>query len=212
MQAVIFDLDNCLCPADAVGRALYEAAFDAIRAANDGRVAPAALDAALEACWHTAFDLVARQYGFSETMTRAGDAAFRQVEVHGPLQSYADLALVKELPLRRYLVTTGYRRLQESKIRALGIAPWFEQVLVDAIDEPGHPGKKMAFQQIAQRDGFAPHDVMVVGDNPVSDLAAGRALGMVTVQLLRPGVLPADDVDHRFAGLREVLVLAGVSS
>ena len=69
-------------------------------------------------------------------MRAAGWRQFRQMEATAPLQGYADIGLLPRIPLRRYLVTSGFRRLQDSKIDALGIRPWFEEVLIDAIDAP----------------------------------------------------------------------------
>ena len=49
--------------------------------------------------------------------------------------------------------------------------------------------------------------MLVVGDNPLSELAAGRALGATTVQTVRPGVEPWPLVDHRVEGLQGLLAL-----
>lgn len=38
------------------------------------------------------------------------------LEVTTPMQGYGDLDVLKELPVQRFLVTSGFRRLQESKI------------------------------------------------------------------------------------------------
>ncbi len=85
--------------------------------------------------------------------------------------------------------SAGCRPLQESKVRALGIGEWFDAVIVDAVDDPDHPGKQAIFERLLAAERCAAGEVMVVGDNPVSELAAGRNLGMVTVQILRPGVV-----------------------
>jgi putative hydrolase of the HAD superfamily len=42
MRGIIFDMDNCLAAADEVGAQLFEPAFDAIRTANRGTLAPEA--------------------------------------------------------------------------------------------------------------------------------------------------------------------------
>ena len=131
----VFDLDNCLMDARAVGP-LFEPAFEAVRQANQGALSPQALDQALQACWFTAFDLVAERHRFTPAMRAAGWQQFSQMEATAPLHGYADIGLLPLIPLRRYLVTSGFRRLQDSKIDALGIRPWFEEVLIDAIDAP----------------------------------------------------------------------------
>ncbi len=209
IQAVIFDLDNCLCAASAVGDELYAPAFAALRAANRGRLDEAALHAAFQECWYTAFDTVAALHGFSPAMIDAGHAAFAGLEVTTPLVAYPDLPLVRELPVRRFLVTSGYRRLQESKVRALGIGDWFDAVIVDAVDDPDHPGKQAIFERLLAAERCAAGEVMVVGDNPVSELAAGRNLGMVTVQILRPGVVRSAEAMHHIDSLDELRPLMG---
>ena len=143
-------------------------------------------------------------------MRAAGWERFSQMEATAPLQGYADIGLLPCIPLQRYLVTSGFRRLQDSKIDALGIRPWFEQVLIDAIDAPptgtGH-GKQALFEQILAREGCTPRQMLVVGDNPLSELAVGRALGATTVQTVRPGVEPWPLADHRVEGLQGLLAL-----
>lgn len=205
----IFDLDNCLMDALSVG-ALFEPAFDAIRQANHGALAPAVLDEAIDQCWYTAFDLVADRYGFTPAMRSAGWEKFRQMEVRTPPRSYPDLELVLRIPLRRYLVTSGFRRLQDSKIDALGIRAWFDGVIIDALDDkddenaPPH-GKRPVFERILAREGCTPQQVLVIGDNPLSELGVGRALGAVTVQTVRPGIHPWELADYRVESLQEVL-------
>ena len=121
-KAIIFDLDSCLAAADEVGEPLFAPAFAAIRAANDGSVPEEKLRAAFAECWRVAFDAVGDKYGFTEAMRAAGWQVFRQTEVTEPMYGYGDLAVLKELPVQRFLVTSGFRRLQESKVRALGFA------------------------------------------------------------------------------------------
>ncbi|MBD9391418.1 HAD family hydrolase [Acidovorax sp. ACV01] len=207
----IFDLDNCLLDARAVGP-LFEPAFEAIRQANRHTLTPAVLEQALHQCWFTAFDLVAERYRFTPAMRAAGWQQFSQMQVRAPLQGYPDIGLLPRIPLRRYLVTSGFRRLQDSKIDALGIRPWFEQVLIDAIDDPQDKvgalhGKRPLFEQILAREGCTPQQALVIGDNPLSELAAGRALRATTVQTVRPGVQPWELADHQVEGLEGVLKL-----
>ena len=186
--AIIFDLDNCLAPATAVGEALLEPAFDAVRAVNRGLLDPGRLEKAFADCWIHAFDWVARMHGFSSEMRDAGWAVMRTLEVHAPMTGYSDLGILQELEARRFLVTSGFRRLQSSKVRALGIEPSFERVAVDAIDEPERIGKQAIFERILADFGLSVDEVLVVGDNAESKIAAGNRLGIMTIQTLRPGV------------------------
>jgi putative hydrolase of the HAD superfamily len=210
-KVAILDLDNCLLDARSVG-ALFEPAFEAIRHANQGTLAPEVLEQAIEQCWFTAFDLVAERFGFSDRMRDAGLQQFRRMRVTSAIQGYPDIALLPRVAMRRYLVTSGFRHLQESKITALGIRPWFDHVLIDDVDEatdaPAHSrGKLAVFRRILEMEGCQPSEVLVIGDNPLSELGAGCALGATTVQTVRPGVTAWDLADHRVTGLGELLEL-----
>ena len=136
----------------------------------------------------------------------AGWQVFRQTEVTGPMFGYGDLAVLKDLPVQRFLVTSGFRRLQESKVRALGFADWFAAIYIDALDEPHRRGKHGFFQDMDVRSAqrLRPDEVLVVGDNPDSEIEAGNRLGMKTIQMLRPGVPPSDRASRQIRGLLEL--------
>ena len=204
IKALIFDLDSCLAAADEVGESLFTPAFDAIRRANNGTVSESRLRAAFADCWRFPFDFIAHKYGFSAGMRDAGFAAFSQIEVSQPMRGYGDLSVLAELPGKLFLVTSGFRRLQESKIRALGIAHLFTGVRIDAIDESRPQGKLQAFEEILQTHQLAPSEVLVVGDNPDSEIAAGNRLGMTTIQILRPGVPGSSTATHHIHSLGEL--------
>ena len=201
INAVIFDLDNCLSAADEVGRALFEPAFEAIRRANQGRLPDETLEEAFSDCWYHSLDFVAARHGFSRVMLDAGWAALAGLEVTTPMSGYPDLGMLEEIKALRFLVTSGFRRLQESKVRALGIHPLFTEVLVDAIDDPNRKGKQQIFSDIMESYQLTPAQVLVVGDNPDSEIAAGNRLGIKTVQILRPGVLRCRSASFHIDGL-----------
>ena len=204
VRAIIFDLDNCLAAADEVGEKLLEPVFTAVRAANDGALTSSRLDAAFRDCWVHAFDFVAAKYDFTPRMRAAGWQAFREIEVRTPMHGYGDLALLPSLGERRFLVTSGFRRLQESKVRALGIESCFDAIVIDAIDEPVRHGKERIFRDLMTRFCLDPTDVLVVGDNAESELAAAARLGLRAAQIIRPGVPPADDVAIQVRDLTEL--------
>ena len=150
VQAIIFDLDNCLVPGDAIGRAAYEPAFEAIRRANDGTLNDTELAAAFADMWRHPLEDVARLHRFTAAMLAAGWRVFADMEARAPMQGYPDLGVIAELPVPRFLVTTGFRRLQESKIAALGLRAHFTEVRIDVVDEPGRKGKQQLFREIQQ--------------------------------------------------------------
>jgi putative hydrolase of the HAD superfamily len=204
ITAVIFDLDNCLAAADEPGRELLEPMFAAIRRANNGVLSEDALRRAVEDCWRLPLDAVAEKNGFSHAMLDAGWAAGRRIRVETRMRGYSDLGALGELAVELFLVTSGFRALQESKIDALGLRSRFEAVYVDAIDEADRTGKDGIFRDILERHGFEPARVLVVGDNPDSEIEAGNRLGMPTVQILRPGIARGASATHYIRDLSEL--------
>jgi HAD superfamily hydrolase (TIGR01549 family) len=204
IKALIFDLDNCLCAAVEVGVQLFEPAFEAIRRANRGTLTDAELNEAFSDCWRHPLDFVADRHKFSKEMLLAGWEVFAQMEVEGSMHGYPDLVILAGLPVQMFLVTSDFRRLQESKVKALGIADLFAEIHIDAIDEPDRKGKRRLFETILERRGFNPEEVLVVGDNADSEIEAGNRLGITTVQVLRPGVPRTSKATHHIHGLVEL--------
>ena len=204
IKALIFDLDSCLAAANEVGDGLFAAAFEAIRSAANGEVPEGQLRAAFADCWRFPFDFIAEKYRFSPAMRSAGFAAFSKIEVCEPMHGYGDLDVLAELPAKLFLVTSGFHHLQESKVRALGIGHLFADVHIDAIDEAHPKGKRDAFEAILRTHQLSPKEVLVVGDNPDSEIAAGNRLGMTTIQILRPGVPASSAATHHIQSLREL--------
>lgn len=188
IRAVIFDLDKCLAPPEEIGRAFFEPPIEAIRRANNGTLSDEALESAIRDFWHLAYDDIAARHGFSQSMFEAGWQAFRSLRMRGPLRGYGDLDVLAEFRVPLFLVTTGFRDFQESKVDALCIRERFVEVIVDDIDGHVRLGKHRIFGELVGRHSWQPESVLVVGDNPESEIAAGNLLGMPTVQILRPGV------------------------
>src|SRR3954464_4621824 len=87
-----------------------------------------------------------RNVDYCSAMTRGASAARACVSSDTPrnatgMKSYADMPVLGELNARRFLVTSGFQRLQSSKVHALGIERQFERVAIDAIDEPDRVGQ-----------------------------------------------------------------------
>jgi len=204
IKAIIFDLDSCLAAANEVGDGLFAPAFQAIRTANNGHVPEDQLRSAFADMWRFPFDFIANKYKFSAEMRAAGFAVLRQIEVRQPMHGYGDLGVLAELQCKLFLVTSGFRRLQQSKVDALNISHLFTEIHIDAIEEPNPKGKQPMMEAILRTHGFAPSEVLIVGDNPDSEIAAGNRLGITTIQTLRPGVHSSRAATYQIRNLEEL--------
>ena len=210
IEAIIFDLDNCLLDPRELGDRLVEPLRAAIRRANRGTLNESELQAAFADLWWRPFDTVADEWRFSEAMRAAGWRAYATLKIDDRLRGYEDLTVLSELPMTTFLVTSGFRHLQQSKINALGIGTTFAEIHIDAIDDSGRLGKAAIFSQITRRWQFIAQQVMVVGDSGESEIAAGNRLSMCTVQLLRSGVVPVANADYHVSNLWQLKVLLGL--
>ena len=205
IEALIFDLDNCLAPAMEIGTELYEPALEAMKKANHGTISSNTLEEAVHDIWSNPFDSVASKHGFSTAMIDVGIREFGKIETQGPLYGYGDLSVLNSFGIPLFLVTSGFRLLQESKVRALGIAAHFREVLVDAIDEPEtRIRKKGIIKEILDTHGFSRDRIIVIGDSQYSEIKVAEELGIRSVQTLRPGVSPAPNATYRIQNLGEL--------
>ena len=121
-------------------------------------------------------------------------------------------ALHGELPLA--LLSDGYLATQRNKAIALGIDRWIsDPVFTDALGREHWKPSTRGFELIMSR--FPGHRCLYVGDNPVKDFVAPRALGWFTVHVRRPGSTyweasapPSHSADMVVADLRSLPKLA----
>jgi FMN phosphatase YigB (HAD superfamily) len=141
LRAAVFDLDHTLFDPRSLPVTLFNRIESRFRAAAVGIVPDAVLEAALADAWRMPFDRVAARHHLPDAATTAWHEAAGAVEVTEPLVPYPDVrAGLERLSLSRFLLTTGFRRLQESKLKQLGLTSLFVTVYVDALDPPGPVG------------------------------------------------------------------------
>ncbi|TPE45913.1 HAD family hydrolase [Pontibacter mangrovi] len=177
IQALILDLDNTIFPVPSIGDELFQPFFELLEQRQDyeGDLQEIRKDA-----MRIPYQKVAEKYKFSEALKDKGDSILQQLTYSKHIPAFEDYAVLKQLPFAKFLVTTGYTNMQQSKIDCLGIAPDFTELhVVDPTKTD--KTKKGVFQSILERYKYKPTEVLVIGDDPHSELKAGRELGIRTV-------------------------------
>jgi putative hydrolase of the HAD superfamily len=77
------------------------------------------------------------------------------------------------------VVTNGPVEWQSRKLSTLGLAGYFDEVLISEAEGISKPDPRI-FARALERCGVAPHEAMFVGDHPELDIAGARAAGMRT--------------------------------
>lgn len=195
-KAIIYDLDNTLYPVSAIGDILFGPLFKLIKDSGNHNTD---YEAIRKAIMRTPFRLVAKQYGFSDALTNDAIALQEKLEYADPISTFEDYPEIKSYPQKRFLVTTGFNLMQQSKIDRMGIRKDFEEVHVV---DPTKSSKKEIFAGIMHRHAFSADEVIVVGDDPESELRAARELGIDAVlyykETIPPGGASFTAITHFF--------------
>lgn len=100
-----------------------------------------------------------------------------------PRESRQALAQLAPRPL--YLVTDGHKVVQQAKVDALGIRPFFRHAyLTHRYGMANRKPSPRVFELIMRRERCAPGDLVYVGDDPAKDFRGVRPLGIHTIRVL----------------------------
>lgn len=172
-KALIFDLDDTIYAAKSVVDPMYAELFSMIKGKVDGDVFRRIREDILT----TPFHVIADRYSLDQDLKDQGLDLCLNMDYRGPMSPFADYKLTKGNSADRFLVTAGYTKLQKSKIRQLGIEKDFKEIF---IPDPytSELTKTDVFNHILNKYRYDPAEVLVIGDNPETELAAAKELGI----------------------------------
>ncbi len=131
------------------------------------------------------FDEIARMYGRGQELVKVALRAYNSSELSGIQPFPETIPTLKQLKLEKYklfLVTSGLHDRQEKKINLLGIAPFFDQVLIH--DQETDFRLEDCYKGLLKKYNLAADEVVVVGDRLDVELQVAKRLGMFAVQML----------------------------
>lgn len=109
------------------------------------------------------------------------------------------------------LVTNGKHAMQQTKLKVLGIEPYFDYLLC-AGDEGRLKPDPQVFLQAAAALGTAPGETLFIGDNPLDDISGAKAAGLQAAWVRRRGEYPAGFAapDHVLESIADLPALLGL--
>lgn len=177
-KAIILDLDNTIYDTVAAGQLMIS---DLLTLVENGLPPRADFHQIRTELLRKPFQVVAAHYDFSQELINRSVDLLSQKDYRWALWPYPDYQAIRTLPVEKFLVTSGFTTLQQSKIRQLGIQADFKQIyIVDVTRRVAT--KKQVFQQILSDYNYEKTDVVVVGDDLESEIRAGIELGLLTIQ------------------------------
>ena len=183
IKALILDLDNTIFPTKSIGVDTLESFFEVLEINND-KLSVEEFENAKNELWNTPFYSVAKKYGFSKKMINEGFKALSLSTVKLDIKPFEDYRSIRNIKMDKYLVTSGISCVQWNKIKSLGIENDFNEII---IDDPfvSDKGKYGIFIELIKRYDLLPQDILVIGDNPESEIAAAKKLNIFTALIAR---------------------------
>lgn len=178
-KAIIFDLDNTIYPVSSIGDQLFAPLLQLIHKSGELNDVIADVRSAIQ---RKPFQYVAEQYGMSAELKNNGLALLKELAYEGHMCTYPGYEHVRNLPQVKHLVTAGFTKLQWSKIEQLGISDDFKSIhIIDRMNSDDT--KKDVFNKIRELNGYDITALLVVGDDPESEIKDGMAIGMDVIWL-----------------------------
>ena len=201
-RALILDLDNTIYPVSSIADKLFGPLFKLIDE-ELGEEDSQAAEKAKHELTRRPYQHVADEYGFSEELKAKGTELLRNCTYEEPMQAYAEYNDIRTIPIDKFLVTTGFTKLQMSKVRMLDIAGDFKKVYVVDPDQSGQT-KGDIFKKIMQENGYTTEEVLVIGDDPQSEIKFAVELGIDTFLFDPDNKYTNEGVTYRARDYRDV--------
>lgn len=172
IRALIYDLDNTIFPVRSISDELFAGLFKLIDE-NTRDIDKNDINSAKEEITRRPFQKIADEYGFSDELKQQATELLRRLTYDKPIIPFDDYRYIKGLQADKFLVTTGFMKLQSSKVKMLGLATDFKQVYIvdpDTTDKT----KKDIFKEILRKYNYKPDEVLVIGDDPESEISEAK--------------------------------------
>lgn len=177
LKAIVLDLDNTIYPVSSIGEKLFSVLFSIIEANGSYEGDINEIKAEI---MRTPFQLVAERFKFDSELTSTCQDHLSELTYNDVIEPFSSYPITRKLNYLKFLVTTGFSQLQQSKINKLGIENDFNQIFI--IDPNlSTLTKKDVFVKIMKINNLSSDEMLVVGDDLNSEIKAGNELGIKTI-------------------------------
>lgn len=157
----------------------------------------------------TPFLKVAEKYRFKKETMPEVISYLQNRFVTQPLKPSDDYHYIKSLIGRKFIVTAGFPKQQQSKVKMLGIADDFEEVHVVDVSTSN---KKKTFEMLIDQHQLNKNDILIIGDDAESEIKFGLELGITTFLLDPENLHPNAESTFRGSDLSSLHAAAGQSN
>jgi len=180
---LLLDLDDTIFQTNSMNPKIFDSAISVIRKYYSSKKTEENIEKIELELWSNPIDVVFSKYQTPKIIRTEFYKRIRNINYATlNISTFKDYEVIKSLAVTKILVTTGLKELQLGKIKALGIESDFESIHIDDPQIKPRQYKIDIFKQILNDSKIAPEEIWVIGDNPDSEIKAGKKLGMRTIQ------------------------------
>lgn len=203
-QLLIFDLDDTLFETKSISEKSFKPIFDKFDILLTKRYGKEKTERIVSELWKFPFDFVSQKHKFGNKLNSEFASLINEFEYQLNIKTFKDFGIIQNLQQEKILVTTGFLKLQNAKIRDLGIEKEFSEIYIDDILDPKRIHKKGIFKNILLKKNIKPDLIYVIGDNPNSELKAGFELDLNTIQVSKFGQEKTEYAKHHITDFSEL--------
>jgi putative hydrolase of the HAD superfamily len=202
-KAIILDLDDTIFKTRSMDSRVFEPFFADLRQRLKTHYTPQEVELIINDLWYHTWNIVMDHYHIPFEILCSSFEVLESLDPILDIAPYPDYEFIKRLPYPKFLVTTSLTSLQTTKIKALNIQDDFTKIVIN--DPFRHRKTKQdIFAELASEFALVPGRTFVVGDNNESEIKAGNLLNMVTVQILREGVVKGNAARYHIHSFYEL--------
>jgi putative hydrolase of the HAD superfamily len=207
-KAIILDLDDTIFETRSMDPKVFQPFFDHFTASLVPKFSRETIDSIVNDLWQATWHDVLHKYNIPEAAILDSMKVLDNLELNLRISTYPDYAFIRQIKYPKFLVTTSLTSLQESKIKALKIGNDFTRIIINDTFKEKRT-KEDIFKDLVREFKLIPERTYVIGDNAESEIKAGNALNMITIQILRENVRKGDNARHYIKSFAELEGILG---
>lgn len=195
-KAIFFDLDNTIYDVRSVADEMLSSLYALIEKNGEYE---GDFEEIKDDITRKPLQTIAKENGFSERLLNECIDHLKDLEYLGEMRPFEDFETVKELETAKFLVTSGFTKMQMSKVRAMKLDNLFKEIIV-ADFLSSDKSKKDIFSEIIGKYNYRPSEILVVGDDLHSEIQAAKDLGVDYVLLDKRGIYHDLEDENKITG------------
>ncbi len=205
---IILDLDDTIFETRSMNPTIFDSAISVLSRYYNSDKTEIESTEVIEKIWSIPIDQVFAEYDTPDSVV---SEFFEQISLIDykslKIKAFEDYKEIKTILTGKILVTTGLVELQMAKIKALNIEADFDSIHIDDPRQKPRDTKSQIFKRIINKTKKDPEEFWVIGDNPDSEIIAGRELGMRTIQRISKTKRSSEFADYQIKSFEELTAI-----